>query len=47
MLWTIIAGLVLLWFVGLIAQIGGVVIHGLFLIAAVLLIYRLISGRYR
>jgi hypothetical protein len=45
MLWTIIAILVVLWLVGLIGGIGGSLIHALLVIAAIVLIYNLISGR--
>ncbi|HEY9434056.1 MAG TPA: lmo0937 family membrane protein [Blastocatellia bacterium] len=40
--WTIIAILVVLWLLGL---IGGSLIHALPVIAAIVLIYNLISGR--
>jgi hypothetical protein len=45
MLWTIIAILVVLWLLGLIGHIGGGLIHLLLVIAVVVLIYQLISGR--
>jgi len=45
MLWTIIALLILLWLLGLIGHIGGGLIHILLIIAAVVLIYQLITGR--
>jgi len=45
MLWTIIALLVLLWLLGLIGHIGGGLIHLLLIIAAVVLIFQLITGR--
>jgi hypothetical protein len=45
MLWTIIALLVVLWLLGLIGHIGGNLIHLLLVIAAVVLIYQLITGR--
>jgi len=45
MLWTIIAILVVLWLLGLIGHIGGGLIHLLLVIAAIVLIYQLISGR--
>ena len=45
MLWTVIAILVVLWLVGLIGGIGGSLIHALLVIAAIVLIYNLISGR--
>ena len=45
MLWTIIAILVVLWLLGLLGGIGGNLIHLLLVIAAVVLIFQLISGR--
>jgi Family of unknown function (DUF5670) len=45
MLWTIIAILVVLWLLGLIGHIGGSLIHLLLVIAAVVLIFQLITGR--
>jgi hypothetical protein len=45
MLWTIIALLVVLWLLGLIGGVGGSLIHLLLVIAAVILIFQLITGR--
>jgi len=45
MLWTIIALLVVLWLLGLIGHVGGGLIHILLVIAIVILIYQLITGR--
>lgn len=45
MLWTIIAILVVLWLLGFIGGVGGNLIHLLLVIAAVVLIFQLISGR--
>jgi hypothetical protein len=45
MLWTIIAILVVLWLLGLIVGIGGSLIHALLVIAVIVLIYNLLSGR--
>jgi hypothetical protein len=45
MLWTIIALLVVLWLLGLIGHVGGSLIHLLLVIAIVMLIYQLITGR--
>jgi uncharacterized protein DUF5670 len=45
MLWTIIALLIVLWLLGLIGGFGGNLIHLLLVIAAVVLIYQLITGR--
>ena len=45
MLWTIIAVLVVLWLLGLMGGVGGSMIHALLVIAAIVLVYNLISGR--
>lgn len=45
MLWTIIGILVVLWLLGFGLNIGGGVIHALIVIALVLLVFNLISGR--
>ena len=45
MLWTIIVLLVVLWLLGFIGHVGGSLIHLLLVIAAVVLIYQLITGR--
>lgn len=45
MLWTILAVLVVLWLLGLIGGVGGSLIHMLLVIAAVVLIFQLITGR--
>jgi Family of unknown function (DUF5670) len=45
MLWTIIAVLVVLWLLGLIGGVGGSLIHALLVIAVMVLIYNLLSGR--
>ena len=45
MLWTIIAVLVVLWLLGLMGGVGGSFIHALLVIAAIVLIYNLVSGR--
>ena len=45
MLWTIIGVLVVLWLLGLMGGVGGSMIHALLVIAAIVLIYNLISGR--
>ena len=43
--WTIIAVLVVLWLLGLVGGIGGSLIHALLVIAAIVLVYNLVSGR--
>ena len=45
MLWTILAILVVLWLLGFIGGVGGNLIHLLLVIAAVVLIFQLITGR--
>ena len=45
MLWTIIVILLVLWLLGLIAHIGGGLIHLLLVIAVIVLIINLIQGR--
>ncbi|MDX6593152.1 MAG: hypothetical protein QOI85_1615 [Chloroflexota bacterium] len=45
MLWTIIAILLVLWLLGFIGSIGGGLIHLLLVIAAIVLLFQLLSGR--
>ena len=45
MIWTILAILVVLWLLGLVANIGGGLIHLLLVIAVIVIVYRLITGR--
>jgi hypothetical protein len=45
MLWAIIAILLLLWLLGFIGSVGGAFIHLLLVIAAVVLVIQLLSGR--
>ena len=45
MVWTIIVILVVLWLLGLIGNIGGSLIHALLVIAAIVLVYNLVTGR--
>ncbi len=46
MLWTIVVILLVLWALGFLAfQVGGGLIHLLLVIAAVVLVYRLVTGR--
>ncbi|HEU0210463.1 MAG TPA: lmo0937 family membrane protein [Candidatus Udaeobacter sp.] len=45
MLWTIFVILLVLWLLGFIAHLGGGLIHLLLVIAVVVLIIQLISGR--
>ena len=45
MLYTLIAILVVLWILGLVAHIGGGLIHILLVVAAVVFLFNLLSGR--
>ena len=45
MLWTILMVLLILWLLGLIGGVGGSLIHALLVIAGVVLIIQLLSGR--
>jgi hypothetical protein len=45
MLWTIIGILVVLWLLGFAFQVGGGLIHIILVIAAVVLIFQLVTGR--
>ena len=45
MLWTIIGILFLLWLVGFVAHIGGGLIHLVLVIAVIVFLFQLISGR--
>ena len=45
MLWTIFVILVILWLLGFSLNIGGGLIHMLLVIAVVVLVYNLITGR--
>jgi hypothetical protein len=45
LLWTIIVILVILWLIGFVVHIGGGLIHLLLVIALILLIINLITGR--
>lgn len=46
MLWTIVAILLVLWALGFLAlNIGGGLIHLLLVVAAVVLVYQLVTGR--
>jgi hypothetical protein len=45
MLFTIAVILIVLWLLGLIAHVGGGLIHLLLVIAVIVIIYRLVTGR--
>jgi hypothetical protein len=44
-LWTILVILLVLWALGLVADVGGGLIHLLLVIAAVVLVVNLLTGR--
>ncbi|MGD0052209.1 MAG: lmo0937 family membrane protein [Vulcanimicrobiaceae bacterium] len=45
MIWTIIVILVVLWLLGFAIHVGGALIHLLLIIAVVLVLFNLITGR--
>jgi len=45
MLWTILVVLVILWLLGFVSHVGGNLIHILLVVAVIVLIYNLVSGR--
>jgi len=45
MLWTIVAILLVLWVLGLAMKVTGGLIHILLVIALIIVVFRLISGR--
>lgn len=45
MLWTLLLVLLVLWALGLVANVGGGLIHLLLVVVAVVLIVNLVSGR--
>jgi hypothetical protein len=45
MLWTILVVLIVLWALGLLASVGGAAIHLLLVLALVVLVVQLLSGR--
>lgn len=45
MLWTLLAILLVLWLLGFLLHIGGSLIHILLIVAAVVLIIQLLTGR--
>jgi K+-transporting ATPase A subunit len=47
MVWTIIGILVLLWLIGLVANIGGGLIHLLLVVALIVFIWDMLVGRRR
>jgi hypothetical protein len=45
MIYTLISLLVLFWLVGLFAHVGGSFIHGLLVLALVIFVFDLVTGR--
>ena len=45
MLWTILVVLMILWLLGLIGGVGGSLIHLLLVVAVIVLLFQLLSGR--
>ncbi len=45
MIYTLISLLVLFWLVGLVAHVGGGFIHGLLVLALIVFVFDLVSGR--
>ena len=45
MLWTILVVLLVLWLLGLVLKIGGAIIHLLLVIALVIFVINLLTGR--
>ena len=45
MIWTILVILLVLWLLGFVAEVAGGFIHLLLLVAAVVLVVKLVSGR--
>lgn len=45
MLWTLAAILLVLWLLGLLVHVGGAFIHILLVLAVIVILYRLITGR--
>ncbi|SES29041.1 lmo0937 family membrane protein [Psychrobacillus sp. OK032] len=44
-LWTIIVILIVLWLLGLVLKIGGGLIHALLIIAGIIFVIQLVTGR--
>lgn len=45
LLWTILVVLVALWLIGFVAGIGGGLVHLLLVVAVIILVFNLLSGR--
>ncbi len=44
-LWAVVAVIVVLWLIGFVANIAGNIIHALLVLALVVVVFNLISGR--
>ena len=47
MLWTIVGVLLVLWLLGLVANVGGALIHLLLVLAVIVFVYNLVTRRTR
>lgn len=45
MLWTILVIILILWLIGFLAKVGGGLIHLLLIVAIVVLVLQLVTGR--
>ena len=45
MLWTILVIILILWLIGFLAKVGGALIHLLLIVAVVVLVLQLVTGR--
>ncbi|MBS1812345.1 MAG: lmo0937 family membrane protein [Acidobacteria bacterium] len=45
MLWTILAVVLVLWLLGFVGGVGGSLIHALLLVAGVIFVLQILSGR--
>ncbi len=45
MIYTLVSLLVLFWIIGLFAKVGGSFIHGLLVLAVIMLIFNVLTGR--
>jgi len=45
MLWTILVIILILWLIGFLAKVGGGLIHLLLIVAVVVLVLQLVTGR--
>lgn len=45
MLWTVLAIVLVLWLLGFVGGVGGSLIHALLVVAGIILVFQVISGR--